>query len=284
MADEKRISPGLIKTGVAVYLFLCLVLFASMRFPYDTFRGRLEGAISSMVGQPVALGHIRSSFPFGFTVEGMSINKSPFARELKLDPSLIALLAGRLNLDVEALFSSGRIEGSIHTPFGDKGGALSISARMDNLDSQAFRPLFSPGIDPRGFVSGTIELSGPGSSIRELGGKANIVWKEGYVPLPVSLLPIDGLQFKVLQIDSVMEKGLLTLEKVELAGDISGTVKGSVRIMEPLSRSRLNLSGEIGLPQDMALLLGSPASSPSERVRFSLRGTMDRPRFRLLSR
>jgi hypothetical protein len=54
--------------------------------------------------------------------------------------------------------------------------------------------------------------------------------------------------------------------------------------MEPLSRTRLNLSGEIGMPADMALLVGAQTSSSSERVKFSLRGTVDRPRFRVLNR
>jgi len=284
MADERRASPGIVKTGAAIYVFLCLVVFVSIRFPYDAFRGRMEESMSSALGRPVSLGHVRSSFPFGLKVEGMSIDKQPFARELRLYPGLFSLIVGRLNMDVEAMFASGRIEGFISRPFRDANGMTSVNARMDNLDSQALKALLWPGVDPRGIISGSLELSGPGSSIRELDGRANIVWEEGYLPLPVSLLPVDGLQFKVLKVDSFMEKGLLTLEKLELDGDISGTVKGSVRLMEPFSRTRLNLSGEIGMPADMALLVGAQTSSSSERVKFSLRGTVDRPRFRVLNR
>ncbi len=288
MADGKRVSPRLAKAGIALYLLFCLVLFVLVRFPYDTFRGRLEGTMSSLIGRPVALGHISSSLPFGLKVEGVSIGENPFARELRIRPGLFSLLSGSLDLDMEALFPSGSLSGSVCTPFDAAGESLSVSARMDNLDSQAFQPLFPTGTGPRGPVTGTIDISRPNASFREMEGRVDIVWKDGYLPIPHSQLslplPLDGIQFKTLEVESVMERGLVTLKRVDLAGDISGTVTGSVRIMEPLSRSRLNLTGEVGLPPDLALLLGSQAGSPTERMRFSLRGTLDRPRFRLLNR
>jgi type II secretion system protein N len=271
-----------------LYLLFCLVLFVLVRFPYDTFRGRLEGAMSSLAGRPVALGHISSSLPFGLKIEGVSIDENPFARELKIRPGLISLLSGRLDLNMAALFPSGSLAGSVRTPLDAAFESLRVSARMDDLDSQVFQSLFPSGTGLRGPITGTFELSRPNASFREMEGRADIVWKDGYLPIPHSHLslplPVDGIQFTMLEVESVMEKGLVTLERVELAGDISGTVTGSVRIMEPLSRSRLNLTGEIGLPPDLALLLGSQAGSSTERVRFSLRGTLDRPRFRILNR
>lgn len=289
MADEKRLSPGLAKAGIGLYLLFCLVVFVLVRFPYDTFRGRLEGAMSSLVGRPVALGHISPSLPFGLKVEGVSIDGNPFAPELKIRPGLISLLSGSLGLDVEALLPSGSLSCSIRTPLGAAGESLSVSARMDSLDPQAFQPLFSSGAVPRGLITGTIDISRPNASPREMEGRADIVWKDGYLPIPHSQLnlplPLDGIVFTALKVESVVEKGLVTLESLELAGDISGTVRGSLRIMEPLCRSRLNLTGEVVLPPDLALLLDSQAGSPTTGgMRFSLRGTLDRPRFRLLNR
>jgi type II secretion system protein N len=187
-------------------------------------------------------------------------------------------------MDIDAVFPSGSLAGRVRTPFGAGEGTLGVSAQMDGLDARVFHPLFSSEFRPKGVLSGSVELDGPSASLREMGGKANIAWENGYVPLPVPLLPIDGIEFTTLRIDSVMEKGLITLQKVELAGDISGTVQGSIRIMEPLPRSRLNLTGELTLPPDIALITGSPRRPASERVRFSLRGTVERPRFRILNR
>ncbi len=288
MADEKRGSPRLAKAGIALYLLFCLVLFVLVRFPYDTFRGRLEGTMSSLAGRAITLGRISSSLPFGLRVEGVSIDENPFARELKIRPGLISLLSGSLDLDMEALFPSGSLSGSVRTPLGAMGESLSVSARMDSLDSQAFQSLFPSGVCPRGIITGTVDISRPNASLREMEGRADIVWKDGYLPIVHSQLnlplPLDGIQFTTLKVESVVEKGLVTLESLELAGDISGSVKGSIRIMEPLSRSRLNLTGEVGLPPDLALLLGPQAGSSTDGMRFSIRGTLDRPRFRLLNR
>ncbi|HON37791.1 MAG: type II secretion system protein GspN [Desulfomonilia bacterium] len=288
MADEKKFSPRMAKAGLGLYLFFCLVLFVLVRFPYDTFRGRLEETMSSLIGRPVALGHISSSLPFGLKVEGVSIGENPFAKELKIRPGLISLLTGSLDLDMEAFFPSGSLSGRVRTPLGTMGESLSVSARMDGLDSQAFQSLFPSGVQPRGIVSGTIDLSRPNASPREMEGRADIIWKDGYLPIPHSQLnlplPLDGIQFTTLKVESVVEKGLVTLENIELAGDISGSIKGTIRIMEPFSRSRLNLTGEVGLPPDLAQLLGPQAGPSTNGMRFSLRGTLDRPRFRLLNR
>ncbi|MGI6387815.1 MAG: type II secretion system protein GspN [Desulfomonilia bacterium] len=288
MADEKTFSPRLAKAGIGLYLLFCLMLFILVRFPYDTFRGRLEETMSSLVGRPVTLGYISSSLPFGLKVEEMSIDENPFAKELKIRPGLISLLSGSLDLSVEAFFPSGSLSGSVRTPLDAMGESLSVTARMDNLDSQALQHLFPSGVCPRGIITGTIDISRPNASPREMEGRADIIWKDGYLPIvhsPLNLpLPLDGIQFTTLKLESAMEKGLITLEGLELAGDISGSVKGSIRIMEPLSRSRLNLSGEVSLPPDLALLLGAQAGSSTGGMRFSLRGTLDRPRFRLLNR
>ncbi|MFA5653153.1 MAG: hypothetical protein WDA72_03495 [Desulfomonilia bacterium] len=113
MADEKTFSPRLAKAGIGLYLLFCLMLFILVRFPYDTFRGRLEETMSSLVGRPVTLGYISSSLPFGLKVEEMSIDENPFAKELKIRPGLISLLSGSLDLSVEAFFPSGSLSGSV---------------------------------------------------------------------------------------------------------------------------------------------------------------------------
>jgi type II secretion system protein N len=285
MAEEKKGSPWLSRAAVTAYVLVCLVVFVALRFPYDAFRGNLEEAMSSVFRQPVTLGHVSYGFPYGLKVAGVSVSGSPFARELRLDPSLLPLLLGRLDLGMEALFDPGVLEGSIRTPLKSPGESLNLSARMDNLDARSFQPFMPPGMSPSGLVTGTVDIEGPAMNLRELGGRASVAWKDGYLPLPGSLLPLGGIPFSSLEVQTVMEKGLITLEKMELSGDISGTVTGTVRLMEPLSRSRLNLTGELGLPPEMAALLGGMEEpSPGGRARFSLRGTLESPRFRIMNR
>lgn len=283
MADGRRGVPFLEKVGVAAFCIVCLVVFISIRFPYDTFRGTLEGAFSKALNQPVTLGHVHARFPFGCTVDGMSVNRKPYAKELVIYPHLLSLLTGSMGMDVKAVFPTGSVACSFDKPFGIAQKSVRASFNMENFDTTLIHTLFSTSTQPKGFITGTVEMAGMSSSVRNMGGKASIVWKDGFIPLADSQLPIDGLKFKTMQMNSRIENGVLTLEKMELKGDVSGTAKGAVRLMEPLRRSRLSLSGEIALPQGMAATMGAAQGVPPRgMVRFSLRGTLDRPRFRIL--
>lgn len=283
MAEAKRGSPFIEKIGIAAYCLVCLILFISIRFPYDTFKGSMEQSMSRAVNQPVTLGHVSARFPFGCKVDGMSIDKTPYAKELIFYPHLFSLLTGRLGMDIRATFPSGSLACSFDKPLGVAKKSVRASFKMKNLDTSLLHTLFSTSIQPKGFITGSIEVIGRSPSIRDMGGKASIVWKDGFIPITDSQLPIDGLKFKTLQMNSRIENGVLTLEKMDLKGDVSGTVKGIVRMMEPIRRSRLSLTGEIALSQAMVPSMDDGQGfSPQGPVRFSIRGTLDKPRFRIL--
>ncbi len=283
MADDRRGVPLLEKVGIAAFCVVCLILFVSIRFPYDTFRGKLEGSLSKALDQPVTLGSVHARFPFGCRVDGMSVGRKPYAKELIIYPHLLSPLAGCLGMDIKAVFPSGSIACSFDRPFGTAKKPVKASFEMKDFDTSLIHALFSTSIQPKGSITGTVEMAGTASSIRDISGRASIVWKDGFIPLADSQLPIDGIRFKVMHMDSHIDNGVLTLEKLDLKGDVSGSAKGAVRLMDPLRRSRLSMSGEIALPQGMAASMGAGQGlSPQGMVRFSLRGTLDRPRFRTL--
>lgn len=276
MAEVKRGSPFLTRVGIAVYAIVCLAFFISLMFPYDHFRGRLERSIGTAVDRDVTLGRVHARFPFGFKADGMSIDKNPLAEELIIKPHLLSLLAGKKGMDIKAVFPSGSLLCSYDKTMGAQRKTVHISLKMDNLDSSVFHALLPTAGKPKGLITGTIELSGPESSLKDMDGNASITWKDGFIPLPGTNLPVSGLKFKTLEVASRMESGVLNLERVDFAGDMSGNVKGSVRMMDPVGRSRLNLTGEISLSKE------SGTDPSSDGMRFSLRGSIDRPGFRIL--
>ncbi len=280
MAEVKRSSNLPEKIGVVVFFIVCLVLFTYLQFPYDTFRGRLENTLSQATGRTVTLGRVHSRLLFGFKVDGMSIDNVAWAKELILKPHLFSLMTGRIGMDAKALFPSGSLACSFDKPYGSTKRPVYAKIRLDNFDSSLIQPLFSAGIQPKGLITGSIELMGPNTFLGEMSGKSSIVWSNGFFPLPGSQLPLDGLAFKTMEMNSRIERGLITLEKMELKGNMSGTMSGAVRMMDPFARSRLNLTGTMNLSP------GSDSSSGAgfqQGLKFSLRGTLERPRFRLLS-
>jgi type II secretion system protein N len=282
MAEVKRGTPLMEKAGIAAYGILCLLLFTYLRFPYENFRGYLEQAISAETSRPFTLGAIRSQFPLGIHVEGVSIEGNKYVNDLILRPHFFSFMTGRFGMDVKALFPSGSLDCSFDKPLGKSRSPVSAEIEMENFDSSLVHTLFGTSIQPKGTISGTIELSGPQPSLKAMGGKASIVWKNGFIPLSGSQLPLDGLKFTSMAMSSRIERGMLTLDKMEMKGDMAGAMKGMIWMMDPPGRSRLNLTGEIMLDQALSSAMTAPGFQPQGMMRFSLRGTLDRPRFRIL--
>jgi type II secretion system protein N len=279
MAELKRSIPFREKAGIIAYGIVCLVLFTYIRFPFENFRGYLEQSISDRTGRPVTLGPIRSHFPLAIKVEGVSVDGVTYVKDLILRPHFFSFATGRFGMDVKALFPSGSLVCSFDKPMGSLRTSVDASITMDNFDSSMVHTLFGTGLQPKGSISGTIELTGPAPSLKALGGSASIVWKDGFIPLSDSQLPMNGLKFASMIMNSRIERGMLTLDKMEIKGDMAGDMKGSVWMMDPPGRSRLNLTGELILAQALSAAM---ASAPQGAMRFSLRGTLDRPRFRII--
>jgi type II secretion system protein N len=272
------------KVGFVLYVIICLIIFIYMQFPYDTLKTRLEQTLSTALGKEVTLGHIHSQIPFGFAAQGLDINAVPVATNLIFHPHLTSLLSGTFGVDLSAQLISGSVKGFVKTPMKSAGNSVEIFLDADNVDSAAFTKLLPANLQPRGIIAGHAEFKGPPDSIDKAQGMVSLVWKEGSIPLAISSVPLDALAFTSLEVDAKIDKGMLTIERAELNGDISGTIKGAIRVRNQLERSRLNLTGEIMLPEGMKSLFGTQGNDASQGLKFSLRGTIDRPRFRVLSR
>jgi hypothetical protein len=95
-------------------------------------------------------------------------------------------------------------------------------------------------------------------------------------------LPFDALIFENMELDGRIDKGLLSLEKADFSGEFSGSMRGNVRFMNEIKRSRLAITGELNLPDSVKKSLGPLYDSSGQANRFSLRGSIERPRFRMM--
>jgi type II secretion system protein N len=279
MAEAKRGTPLREKAGIAAFGIFCLLLFIYIRFPYENFRGYLEQAISDKTGQPVSLGPIHHHFPLGIRVDGVSVGGTKYVKDLILRPHVFSFATGRFGMDVKALFPQGSLNCSFDKPLANFRKSVNAEVKMDNFDASLIHVLFGTGMQPKGVITGSIELEGPTSALKSMGGSASLDWKNGFIPLSDSQLPMDGLKFSTMSMNSHIERGMLTLDSMEMKGEMTGTVRGSVWMMDPPGRSRLNLTGQLQLASALSSAMAAPAQGP---LRFSLRGTLDRPRFRVL--
>jgi len=272
------------KAGFTLYALCCLIMFIYLQFPYDMLKDRLEQMLSSAFRSEVTLGHMHSHLPLGIAADGMKINTSQVADRIVFHPRLARLFAAELGLDISAELLSGGIEGFIQTPFKSMGDPFEMVLDVDKVDSAVFSRLLPANMRSSGIISGHAEFKGPSGSIEKAQGLISLQCTDGTIPLTIPRLPLDAIGFKTLDVDARIDKGMLTIEKAELSGDISGTLQGAIRVRDQLDRSRLNLTGELILPEAMKNLAGAGNLDTSSGLKFSLKGTPGRPRFRMLSR
>lgn len=282
MADVRRGSSLWIRIGLGLYACVCLVFFVWMRFPYDSLKFRIEDALTRVLGAPAVLGHIEPTLLGGFRINGIEIKGSRVTGEVTVNPLPWEVLRGSLGFTYHAVLVAGTADGRMRLPFRKSKRPMELTIDMENVDLNGMSPILPPTMKLKGVVSGEISLTTPRESFDKATGGLALSWKKGSLPLGMPSLPFDALTFDTLDLEGSIDKGLLNLEKAEFTGDYSGTMTGSIRLSRDVKRSRLNITGEVTLPEAMRKALVSDSISPGQGTRFTLRGSVEKPRFRLL--
>ena len=283
MADAAARYRLLIKIGLGLYAALCLIVFIWMRFSYDSIKYKVEDALTNVIGNQVTLGHIKPRLLWGFAIDSLEIKGVPVAKRLTISPKPWDIFRGSLGFGFHADLVSGMTDGHMMLPFRKDKTPMNMTVNMTNVDLSGFSKLFPPSLTPKGIVSGELNLKTLRNSLDKATGNLVLTWKKGTLPLGMEQLPFDSLVFENLDIDGRIDKGLLNLDKLDFTGDFSGTMRGSIRFSSEMKRSRLAITGELNLPEAIKKSLGPGYDSSGQGNRFSLRGSIERPRFRMLS-
>ncbi|HDP25852.1 MAG TPA: type II secretion system protein GspN [Deltaproteobacteria bacterium] len=284
MAETKRKRSFYGIVALVVYGVVCLALFLYLRFPYDILKDTLEDSLSSAFGRDVSIGHVHPGLPFSLAVDGLRIDAVPVLDRIIVRPAMMGLLAGSVSLDLKANLPSGSGTGTVKTPIVGFGQTMKATLNVEDVDLAKLSGLLPPEYQPRGIITGSADIQTTTNSFERATGDIAFLWKQGGLPISIPAVPLSEIGFEVLDVQARFDRGVLSLEKAEMTGEISGSMKGALQITQNLSRSRINFSGEVMLPESMMNLLGTRRTSTGGPVRFSLRGSLDRPLFRLLSR
>jgi type II secretion system protein N len=283
MADAGPRYRILIKIGLGLYAALCLVVFIWIRFSYDSIKYKVEDALTNVIGNQVTLGHIKPNLLWGFTIDSLEIKGVPVAKQVIISPKPWDIFRGSLGFGFHADLVSGMTDGHMMLPFRKDKSPMNITVNMTNVDLSGLSKVFPPSLTPKGIVSGELNLTTLRNSLDKATGNLVLTWKKGTLPLGMESLPFDSLIFESLDFDGRIDKGLLNLEKVDFIGEFSGTMNGNIRFSSEMKRSRLAITGELNLPESIKKSLGPEYDSSGQGNRFSLRGSIERPRFRMLS-
>lgn len=282
MARFQVDSNKAVVAGLIAYALLCLVVFTWLRFPYDALRPRMEKAIASSSGINIVLGHIRPSLTGGFVVDGVKVKDAVVIRRLGISPYPWEALMGVWGVGFSADLPSGFMKGKARIPFRKGHRPLEIDLEVKDMNLDGVAGAFPPASRPSGVVNAQIRLAAPGGAFEKSVGAVTISWRKGSLPVNLPSLPFNSLVFETLDLEGNVEGGMLNLQRGEFTGEFSGTFTGIVRLGRDLGQSRLNLTGELTLPEGVRAALGPAAPSPGQPAKFTLRGNLAKPRFRLI--
>ncbi|MGC9324908.1 MAG: type II secretion system protein GspN [Desulfomonilia bacterium] len=284
MAESKKRRPLTGKIALAIYVIACLALFVYIRFPFDVLKDTLEESLTRGLGRDVSLGHLRTGVPFSISVDGIRIDTVPVVDRLSVRFGIMSLFSGYWSLFMDADLPSGTGTGVLKTPVYSPGQTIDVTFDVEQVDVAVFSRLLPSEYQPKGTITGSAAIQSSTESFERATGDVMFFWTQGGMPISIPAFPLSEIPFERLDVQARLDRGVLTLEKADMTGDISGSVKGALQLARDIRRSRMNLSGEVILPDSIKNLLGMRRASAGGPVRFSLRGSLDRPQFRVLSR
>ena len=142
-----------------------------------------------------------------------------------------------------------------------------------------------------GLLSGAVNYSGQYHLPLDGAGDADLTMANGEVQLfaPIPFLDIDQLVFEKMTISIALKKRLLRLTQLNFEGDqLQGSLTGTIRLRDQLSKSRLDLKGKVSLSGDLTESL-SEESAAANLIRqrmtrgalsFAVYGTLEDPKIR----
>jgi type II secretion system protein N len=264
------------KIGFVVYGFFCVLLFSYMLFPYYALKPKFEDALSRVSGMDITVNTIRPALPLGWTMGGVKVSGNAALDSLTLKPRILPLVTGNIALAIKMKEGNGHLNGSIGTSFFKIGSSLDLKMEMKDFDISVFK-YFSKKLDEiSGKISGDVDLFYSRKRPDKSDGDISIIVNNGQIPLSVPNFPIAAIPFSKFELKAKMDNGLLKIIRAELAGnDVSGSMKGDIKLAEKLDASDMKFEILLKLSQAYSAFMGSQGS---ENVRIIIGGSIGSPR------
>lgn len=252
----KRFAPWV---GYPAFYFVCLVLFATITFPYDRLRDRIVAQFNaaqrtSSSPQQLSIEELDSSFLTGIRARGIKLSQ-PAAEagkppvEIKIDQakariSLLSLLVGKKSISYALDVAEGTVNGS----YEESGKDRAVEVNFDGVDLSKLDVLTAQlGVPIEGHIVGTIKLALPEGKASKGNGQVNLEIKDvaigdGKAKIK-GLLALPKLSLGAVTLNGEAKDGVLKITKLSASGkDVDLNADGRVQFRELATDSSLDLS------------------------------------------
>jgi type II secretion system protein N len=259
-----------------LYGFFCVLLFSYLLFPYYALKPKFENALSKATNMDVSINAIKPVLPIGWTMAGLKISGEHALDSLTLKPSILPLFIGEVALGVKVIEGKGMLKGSLATTFLKIGNRIDVELSMKKFELSVVKHFSKKFEELTGTITGDLDVTYVKTQPEKSNGDINLQIDNGQIPLNIPSFPIAAIPFSKFELKANMDNGLLKISKADLSGnDVSGNIRGDVKMGNSIENSNLNLVIGLKLSQTYKAFLGPTGN---ENVKVVIGGTFASPR------
>jgi type II secretion system protein N len=285
------------------YILYCLIIttgFLYLRFPSDVIKGYVRDAVNKPnIPIVLSIDRVKPWPTLGLKVEEAEISLKDAsapqlfkAESLIVRPEIWSFVKGSRRYRFQCQAYGGSIKGCVQ--FRQNAMKLPFHTEIEVKDMQVGGHEYLEDLVGRriqGNLSGTIHYSGQSNNLMSGDGGANLRLFDGAIELLLPLLGLDSIAFNEIEIDMVLKKRMINIDRFDLTGDqLKGKLSGKVSLKKQIERSSLDLRGEL---EPFAAFFTSAEGTSSamniikKRLKrgaldFVIRGTLREPKVRFI--
>lgn len=242
-------------TGYLFWAFALYIVFLVVLFPYNSFIPLISGQIKEKTGLNVRIGSIRPGFPCSLKLSGIDFLSNTGENLYKLKSLDFSFALSSLVLLSPELTIHARTKKGSHL----KGTVYDSDEKFIGIDvaliSKNPEDLLQKLSDPKSFaLAGNIDIAGflkiPKKTLGENHFDVDSVHTAEFnlnlekIGISLPKLPVKKLSsfaFDTINGALSMERGLVKVDLGKISGDVNGSLKGKITVMNPVLQSRLDI-------------------------------------------
>jgi type II secretion system protein N len=273
------------------YTLVAIGCFLYLLFPAQTFKGVVSSYLLKMVpGYQIQFDRLQPVFPLGLGFESVSViqddRKWAQIDRLNVAPRILSLLSSRKTINYHGNAYQGFLRGHMDVNTSEKSTQTDVFLKL--ADIQLFDIAYlqeSLGRKMSGFLNADVDLMDSNGPKRSLKGKLDLA--DVRIEFSNPIINIQEVVFNLVEAEFSVNKQVFSLKRLEaMGGQIEGSLTGTVMLLKPLGKSRINLRGSF-IPQEVLLaaikdmipgnLFKQQTGGKGMPIRIF--GTIEKPRF-----
>lgn len=273
------------------YTLVAIGCFLYFLFPSQTFKGVVSTYLLKILpGYQIQFDRLQPVLPLGLGFDTVSVlqNDHKLAQidRLNVTPRITSLLSSRKTINYRGKAYQGFLRGHMDVTTFDKGTQTDVFLKLADIQLSDIAYLQEKlGRKVSGFLNADVDLIDNNGPKRSLKGKLDLA--DVRIELSNPIINIQEVVLNLVEAEFNVNKQVFSLKRLEaMGGQVEGSLTGTVMLLKPLGKSRINLRGSF-IPQEV-LLAGIKDIIPGNLFKqqmggkgmpIRIYGTIEKPKF-----